>query len=329
MFLDNISSRLVKDFDISLSDVNYTNFPRLLEALEHFKICIGNPDEASTTINDRTCYRLKDRSGNNAVLRHAFPVRHNNCVHESTIRSTKCHLLLSQGTARCHECIRSRKACFQYLRRSQQSLGNKFTKNSLLTTPQRLSKFSSLARKAKIQKRAIDRLKRQIQQRAEKESITVQEELCDEVGRILEEHSDEVYSTFKPGSFQRLFWEQQRTMAKCKGPTGRRWHPLLIRWAMSLKLQSSAAYRALRNSGFILMPSERTLQDYIHFHDSRAGFHSDLNDGLLSQAMPKMLREADKYVALSFDEMRVKENLVYDKNSCSVVGFVSLGEVSE
>lgn len=34
------------------------------------------------------------------------------------------------------------------------------------------------------------------------------------------------------------------------------------------------------------------------------------------------------YVVLLLDEMKVKESLVYDKNSCQVVGFVQLDDIN-
>ena len=41
-----------------------------------------------------------------------------------------------------------------------------------------------------------------------------------------------------------------------------RWHPRMIKWCLNIKLHSSAAYEAIRESGFISLPSSRTLRDY-------------------------------------------------------------------
>ena len=38
--------------------------------------------------------------------------------------------------------------------------------------------------------------------------------------------------------------------------------------------------------------------------------------------------EKYRYVVLSFDEMKIREDLVFDKHSCSLVGFTNLGDVS-
>ena len=92
-------------------------------------------------------------------------------------------------------------------------------------------------------------------------------------------------------------------------------------------MQSSSAYRSLRTSGFLVLPSERTLNDYIHFYDCSAGCHKDLQDALAAEAQVDKLTDVQKFVALSFDEMQVREDLVYNKNTCNVVGFVNLGQV--
>ncbi len=43
-----------------------------------------------------------------------------------------------------------------------------------------------------------------------------------------------------------------------------RWHPLVLKWCISIMLKSKAAYEELRSAGFLALPHERTLQRYIH-----------------------------------------------------------------
>ena len=83
---------------------------------------------------------------------------------------------------------------------------------------------------------------------------------------------------------RRLFWEQQRKAAKLKDGRGMRWHPMMIKWALNLKMLSSAAYHATRTSGLMSLPSQRSLRDYIHYYHSKAGFHSAVNDHLMREA---------------------------------------------
>ena len=40
------------------------------------------------------------------------------------------------------------------------------------------------------------------------------------------------------------------------------------------------------------------------------------------------LEEYQKYVAVVFDEMKIKGGIVYNKHECKIVGFVNLGAVN-
>ena len=39
-------------------------------------------------------------------------------------------------------------------------------------------------------------------------------------------------------------------------------------------------------------------------------------------------KEMEKFIVLAFDEMKIKEGLVYDKHSGHLMGFVSLGNIN-
>ena len=166
-----------------------------------------------------------------------------------------------------------------------------------------------------MQLQTIRRLKAKIENWVNTTSVEIQDDLAKDVAETLEKHADAVKETFPEGSFQRLFWDQQMSVTRAKGPTGRRWHPIIIRLAMNLKMQSSSAYRSLRTSGFLVLPSERTLNDYVHFYDCSAGCHKDLQDALAAEAQVDKLTDVQKFVAQSLDEMRVREDLVYNKNT--------------
>lgn len=105
-----------------------------------------------------------------------------------------------------------------------------------------------------------------------------------------------------------------------------RWHPALIKWCLHLKFKSSSAYHALRSTGVLTLPSERTLRDYTHWIKDEVGFQASVNRQLIKEA--KIREEKDEYVTLVFDEMKVREDLVFDKHSCRLVGFVNLGEIN-
>ena len=79
----------------------------------------------------------------------------------------------------------------------------------------------------------------------------------------------------------------------------------------------------MQTSGFLRLLSERTLRDYTHCFKSQAGFLPDLNEQLKNEAGIDSLPESRRYVALLIDEMKIKEDLVYDKRSGQIIGFMS------
>lgn len=92
---------------------------------------------------------------------------------------------------------------------------------------------------------------------------------------------------------------------------------------------SSCTYHALRSSGFLKLPSERTLRDYTHYFQNKPGFQDEVNQQLLEEVEKMKLLDERKYVGLLVDEMKVKEGLVYNKTTGEIVGFTSLGDINE
>ena len=66
--------------------------------------------------------------------------------------------------------------------------------------------------------------------------------------------------------------------------------------------------------------------DYSHWNKGNLGFSATVNKQLIEEANIK--DEKDKYVTLILDEMKIREDLVFDKHSCSLLGFTDLGDVS-
>ena len=68
----------------------------------------------------------------------------------------------------------------------------------------------------------------------------------------------------------KVFWEQQRKLI-ASPKFGRRYHPHIIRFCLSLHAKSPAAYKELQESGILVLPSQRTLRDYRNFFKPKPG----------------------------------------------------------
>ena len=99
----------------------------------------------------------------------------------------------------------------------------------------------------------------------EKSSIQIDHTLKNDSTSIISENSK------RHTPFLNLFWQQQKKLFKCSNK-GRRFHPMLIRFCLSLCSKSSSAYVELRNSNVLVLPSSRKLRDYKNFLQPKTGF---------------------------------------------------------
>ena len=103
--------------------------------------------------------------------------------------------------------------------------------------------------------------------------------------------------------FMKLFWKQQMVTRKTRS-RNIRYHPMLIRYCFSLFTKSRSVYEELRNSGILVLPSSRTLQDYKNYIKPKTGFSSQV-----VQKRTKYYFDIEHYIVLLFDEMKIKFSL--------------------
>ena len=66
--------------------------------------------------------------------------------------------------------------------------------------------------------------------------------------------------------FMKLFWEEQQKYLSSSSSSSFRYHPIIIKYCLSLAAKSSSSYSDLRynsrtGSGVLILPSLRTLRD--------------------------------------------------------------------
>ena len=177
-----------------------------------------------------------------------------------------------------------------------------------------------------LQKKVVQHLKDKLDVHISSQGVTVEDPVHNDLVAIMKKHSEGVLTKHGEESFQGIFWSQQLKATAATNASGRRWHPLIIKWCMYLHHVSSKAYETIRNSGIITLPSSRTLRDYKHLSSTKVGFSLEADRQLVD-----ILAQKDglaKYGMLLFDEMYVKQGLVYEKSTGALFGFTDLGEVN-
>ena len=157
----------------------------------------------------------------------------------------------------------------------------------------------------------------ELQERITEQGISIDKSLEDDILKIMDGQNLETTPHMK------FFWQEQIKLLQSSG-SGRRYHPQIIRFALSLHGKSPSAYRELRDSGALVLPSERVLRDYRNYFTPKAGINkenvADLQSKVASFSPPQ------RYVVLVMDEMKIQSNLVFDKHSGNLVGFTDLGD---
>ncbi|KAJ8048762.1 hypothetical protein HOLleu_01208 [Holothuria leucospilota] len=147
------------------------------------------------------------------------------------------------------------------IQRKSQTEPSKFVGNKYLSKPQLEKKASSLAAEKVDLQRKIKSMEKKVKHMLEAESVKVSPEQLSVIDKIIDENKDTLLKFLPEGSFSRLLWEQQ-VKAHTTPKRQMRWHPDLLRWAIAIHSKSPAAYRTIRDSGFMRLPHPNTLFSY-------------------------------------------------------------------
>ena len=73
-------------------------------------------------------------------------------------------------------------------------------------------------------------------------------------------------------------------------------------------------------TGIVVLPRLRTLSDYRNYIRPKRGF----NDRVVADLQKKTaaVTPQERYTVISFDEMKIQEDLVWDKDTSELIGFV-------
>ena len=131
--------------------------------------------------------------------------------------------------------------------------------------------------------------------------------------------------------FMKLFWEEQQKYLSSSSSSSIRYHPMIIKYCLSLAAKSSSSYSDLRynsrtGSGVLILPSLRTLRDYNNnYIRPKRGFNNEVVDELNKKT--ELFSKSERYVAILFNKTKIQEDLVWDKHIGERIGFVDLGDM--
>ena len=280
----------------------------------------------SNLIRQLEGYRLCDGVSimelNGKLYHHVIPLSHDTFgeeeeqqfPHKGFWRAKGCFLLCQQRVV-CCECDEF-MCCSENARKSKENRSAKpaHVKAPVSQTdPERikLTLQGQRLRCAELEQQLND-MKAELQ----KSNIEIDHELSDDFARI-------IGSAKQVTPFMNLFWQEQKKLFS-RSSTGVRYHPMVIRFCLSLAAKSPSTYEELRNSGVLVLPSQRRLKDYRNAIKPDRGFQKGVIDILKEETDSYF--DVQRYVVLLFDEMKVMANLVLDKTTGELIGFTDLGD---
>ena len=246
-----------------------------------------------------------------------------------TIRHKNCPILLPTAATRCWHCSDYRHTLRSLS--SKHSTADKTAPDShvnyrFLSSAEKLDRLKRMHSQIRSSRVLTNRLKAKLELAVEKEGITVDNDTHDDLCAIMDSVESDALSSHAEDSFQHLFWKQQQQASQYKNSRSMRWHPLFIKWCLYLRHVSGRAYETVRK--VIKLPSQRTLRDYTHYINAATGFSDEVDQQLYQTANLEQCGEHEKYISIIFDEMYIKEDLVFDKHTHALIGFTNLGDTN-
>ena len=308
--------------------LDVSSLQELVNILDQYNICCGNPEQQFLSLVESKNGSITQQNGViSAYLDKSLPVND----HSSTVRTSSCDII--SKTPKCTSCTSYRNNLRAMIsssskikspEKSKRLHTSSHTNYRYLHSPQLRERLHNSRNENRALCRKIEQLKSKLEKMTQSAGIDLDSNLNSDLQAIAAEKGDEI--SHPPGTFARIFWDQQRE-SMLKNPKQMRWHPMMIKWCIHLKMLSTSCYNSFRSSGVVKLPSERTLRDYTNVIDAKAGFQREVDEQLVKEA--NITSEHEKYVALVFDEVKVKEDLVYNKHSGELVGFVNITDINQ
>lgn len=233
---------------------------QLVAALDECKVCCGNYEQPFVSLLERRNGSIRRNDGTvTAYLDKSLPVVagiHSDACNSATVRSTHCEIVASTSS-KCSSCAHYRnnlRAMISSTSRVSSPKKKKrldtgsHTNYRYLHTSELKERLHNSRSENKTLSRKIEQLKRKIQKMTQSVGVTLDDRLNSDMHTIVSQHSDKI--THPPDSFAQIFWEQQKE-SMLKHPKQMRWHPMMIKWCIHLKMLSSSCYNSFRSSGQI------------------------------------------------------------------------------
>ena len=299
--------------------VMYHSISELLSGIEKSSLCQGLPadfDVMSVVVDPTSKVTTPG-----TLLRHSLPkIITSEQTHIETsivLRSVDCEVIDNNlEEQQCKPC-RSANTAIKKASRRKSRASEAPAKDKAPLAACGPAKLRATVRTERLHSKELEERLQALEKKIKANGVHVDEAIDKDILQIMSNQNLDATPHMK------FFWEQQVKLLQ-SNKHGRRYHPQVIRFALSLHAKSAAAYREVRESGALILPSERVLRDYKNYFKPKAGINKENIEHLREKT--SSFFGIQRYVAIIMDEMKIQSNLVFDKNSGDLVGFIDLGD---
>ena len=325
-------NELLHTFKNSFTNTTLSNF---INCLEKYALCPGISKEDSYRVNSFIQHPVpklflpfpshtlpstpSSESASSLSSSSPFP------LHQTLFyRSESCYVLIdSSPTNQDAKC----KPCTLLLKKETSSLKRKLSKDAepaklnapiQFTSPDRIK---LTLQNYRIENKNLKEEMHLLKQQIDSNNVVVDDQMNSDLVSIIQ-------NTNNLPPFMKFFWEEQQKYIQ-SNKKGIRYHPAIIRYCLNLQAKSSAMYEEIRydektGTGFLVLPSKRRLRDYKNYIRPQRGF----NPLIIAELADKTFNFSDqeRFVTILIDEMKIQEDLVWDKHTGELIGYVDLGD---
>ena len=199
-------------------------------------------------------------------------------------RSKSCKLLVLPSENICKNC-HAEKIKFK---------GEVDFKKSALTAPAKLNapvnsaspdRIRLTLQKKRLECKQLERETSNMRKALDSDSKKVNYKLSLDFQKLFSQYNEK-----EVPSFMKLFWEEQQNYISSSSPTSIRYHPMIIKFCLSLAGKSPSAYKDLRygsttGTGILVLPGLRTLRDYKNYIRPTRGFNPEVINELAKKTV--------------------------------------------
>lgn len=254
--LQILGKDVLDDLGLHVQNVsNYENLDKLLNKFSHTMICGGITDEELKALY----FSLEKKE--------LFSF----CYRSQAVRSPHCRLLTFGK--KCVHCLMCEHKLKMTRRKHNKTMSNTHPKcnNRFLSKDKLAAKVEHYRKRSHLMEKAKNRLAEKF-----KKVLQFSPTVCKEDNEDLIKLLMGALKNIDESSLVRIFLRAQLQAATRKSCKGFKWHPRIIKWCLCIYKMSSCAYRAIRESGFLTLPSERLLQEFSTTFISEPGFPEKL-----------------------------------------------------